>query len=147
MVGRPRTAYDLLGVSPKASTAEITSAYRRLLRRYHPDSRDVSRVRDTVDDGLGADAAAALRVIIEAYEVLRDPRSRADYDRRQEASTPTTSSVWAGADQGFIVRSAPVRWNDERASTSSVGQPTVPEQELELIKQLVRILHRRWNYW
>ena len=118
MVGQPRTAYDLLGVSPKASTAEITSAYRRLLRRYHPDSRDVSVAGDTVDDGLGADAASALRIIIGAYEVFRDPRSRADYDRRQEASTPTTSSLRGGADKGFILRAGPVRWNDERASTS-----------------------------
>ena len=146
VVGQRLTAYDLLGVSPEASTAEITSAYRGLLRRYHPDSRDATHVRDAVDHDLGTDAAGALRMIIEAYEVLRDPRRRADYDRRQEVQTPVRSSFPTGEEQGFILRAGPVRWNDERASTSSVGQPTVTDQELELMKQLVRILHRRWDY-
>ena len=46
---------------------------------------------------------SALRMIIEAYEVLRDPRSRADYDRRQEGVEPQRRAASrGGADQGFI---------------------------------------------
>ena len=147
MVGQRRTAYDLLGVSPGAHSAEITSAYRRLLRRYHPDSCDVSQAGHPVDDGLGTDAAAALGMIIEAYEVLHDPRSRADYDRRLEALMPPTTKFRVDADHGLLVRAGPVRWNDERASIGSVGRSTMTKQELELMNQLVRILYRRWDYW
>ena len=147
MVGQRLTAYDLLGVSAEAGTAEITSAYRRLLRRYHPDTRDVSQADHAADDGLGTDAAAALGMIIEAYEVLHDPRSRADYDRRLEELTPPTTKFRVDADHGLFVRAGPVRWNDERASTGSVGQPTITKQELELMNQLVRIVYRRWDYW
>ncbi len=36
--GRPRlNAYDVLGVGPSASEAEIKAAYHRELARYHPD--------------------------------------------------------------------------------------------------------------
>ncbi len=146
-VAVPLTAYDLLGVPPEAGAAEITSAYRRLLRRHHPDSRDVSQADRPVDDGLGTDAAAALRMIIEAYEVLRDPRSRADYDRRLEGHTPTKSSFQVGGDQDFIVRAGPVQWSDEPAPTGSVKHSSLTGQELQLMNQLVSILYRRWDYW
>ena len=84
------TAYERLGVLPGASAAEITSAYRRLLRRHHPDSRDMSQGPDSDAHAGGDDAAEALGPIIEAYAVLRDPGRRADYDRRQEALKPPT---------------------------------------------------------
>jgi len=146
MADQRPTAYDLLGVAPQASSAEITSAYRRLLRRHHPDSRGLSQVGDTADQGVGPDGAAALRTIIEAYEVLRDPRGRADYDRRLGALTPRTTSSRAGADRDLLVGAGPVRWEEGRAPTGRTVNPTISAQELELMRQLVGILHRRWGY-
>jgi len=74
------TAYDLLGVSPEASPAEITSAYRGLLRRHHPDSSHASPGPDELaareEEPPRGDAAEALRSIMDAYAVLRDPGSR-----------------------------------------------------------------------
>ena len=61
--------YDLLGVSPDASAEEIHRAYRRLARRYHPDT------------GAGAQERARFHQLSNAYEVLRDPGQRARYDR------------------------------------------------------------------
>jgi len=60
--------YQLLGVDPCASSAEITRAYRRLARRHHPD----------VDTAPGA--AQRFAEITRAYRVLSDPRARARYD-------------------------------------------------------------------
>lgn len=62
--------YRILGVSPNAKPDEIRSAYRRLLRRYHPD----------VYRGDPAVAAANCREVVDAYDVLIDPVARADYD-------------------------------------------------------------------
>lgn len=75
--------YAVLGVSPTATDDEITHAYRQLVRRHHPDSRDADA------DAAGADAA--LLDVLGAYAVLHHPQLRADYDRRhghRPASTP-----------------------------------------------------------
>jgi hypothetical protein len=62
--------YQLLGVPPGASGAEITRAWRRRAAAEHPDRRP----RD-------AAAPARFRTLLEAYQVLGDPARRARYDR------------------------------------------------------------------
>ena len=52
--------YEILGVTMNASADEITKAFRRLSRKYHPDINKE------------AEAAKKYKEITEAYEVLRD---------------------------------------------------------------------------
>lgn len=61
--------YKVLGVSRNADEKEIKSAYRKLARKYHPD----------VNPG-DPTAEERFKEISEAYEVLSDPRKRAQYD-------------------------------------------------------------------
>jgi len=61
--------YKLLGVAPEATADDIKKAYRRLARKYHPD---VSKE---------ANAEARFKEVGEAYEVLKDPEKRAEYDQ------------------------------------------------------------------
>jgi len=63
--------YEILKVAPKASRAEIKSAYRRLARKLHPDKNSGSE-----------ETARAFAKIAEAWEVLRDPKTRSIYDKR-----------------------------------------------------------------
>ncbi|MEB3983702.1 J domain-containing protein [Mycobacterium sp. 663a-19] len=72
----PYNPYTVLGVSPTATQAEITHAYRRHLRDYHPDTR-----RKAPNPG----ADERLRQILAAYALLRDPSRRAEYDRAHPA--------------------------------------------------------------
>src|SRR5690348_7717912 len=65
--------YSVLGVSPAATQAEITHAYRAQLRNFHPDVR-------SAESNPGADDR--LQQILGAYRLLRDPRRRRDYDRK-----------------------------------------------------------------
>jgi len=65
-----RDYYEILGVSKKAPDNEIKQAYRKLALKYHPD-------KNKGDKG----AEDKFKEATEAYEVLRDPKKRAAYDR------------------------------------------------------------------
>ncbi len=63
-----RNYYEILGVDPKASDSEIKKAYRKLVRKYHPDvSKDPDAVSKTSEINI-------------AYETLHDKEKRAEYD-------------------------------------------------------------------
>jgi molecular chaperone DnaJ len=66
----PKTHYDTLGVTKKASQDEIKKAYRKLAREYHPDKNP-------------GDAAAEekFKEVQGAYDVLSDDEKRQQYDR------------------------------------------------------------------
>jgi curved DNA-binding protein CbpA len=70
--------YEVLGVSPDASTDEIVAAFRAHAKALHPD-------RHPGDAG----AAERFKDLTLAYQTLIRPRSRAAYDRRHRH--PATS--------------------------------------------------------
>lgn len=65
-----RDYYEDLGVSKDASTDQISSAFRKLAALYHPD-------RNPGDKS----AEEKFKRVAEAYNVLRDPKTRATYDQ------------------------------------------------------------------
>lgn len=65
-----RDYYEILGVEKNASEADIKKAYRKMAMKYHPD-------RNKGD----ADAEKKFKEAAEAYEVLKDPQKRAQYDQ------------------------------------------------------------------
>lgn len=83
--------YKIMGVSPDASDKDIKTAYRKLARKYHPD---ISKE---------ANAEEQFKEMGEAYEVLRDPAKRAEYDQylknREFNQNPRHSSRHTGAGQ------------------------------------------------
>jgi len=60
----------VLGVPRDASEADIKKAYRRLAMECHPDRNDGDKA-----------AEEQFKEVSEAYDVLRDPQKRAQYDR------------------------------------------------------------------
>jgi curved DNA-binding protein CbpA len=77
-VVRPTDAYTTLGVDRDADDAAIATAYRNLARRYHPD---------VAGDG----ATSAMMRINAAFDLVRTPERRDDYDRdldEDEAGRP-----------------------------------------------------------
>jgi len=65
--------YEMLGVNPEGTEKEIASAYRKKALKYHPDKNP------------GAAAEAIFLKLSRAYQVLLDPKKKADYDKLQKA--------------------------------------------------------------
>ena len=76
--------YAVLGVAPDATQAEISSAFRRLVRRHHPDLRNAAGSDDIPADAVAID----LDQVLSAYAVLRNPDRRADHDRQTRPRRP-----------------------------------------------------------
>lgn len=69
MPGTLKNYYEILGVPRSATTEQIRTAYRKLLLKFHPDKN----VGDTYFEEWS-------KKINEAFEVLKDPEIRAEYD-------------------------------------------------------------------
>ena len=68
-----RDLYEILGVSPDASDEDIKRTYRRKARTLHPDA--------------GGDEEQ-FKELTTAYEILRNPEARANYDRYGDPRGP-----------------------------------------------------------
>ena len=71
------TYYETLCVKPNASTDEIKSGYRRMVKQWHPD---------VCHD---PDATEVFRAVQHAFEILSNPRSKARYDVGLKLSATT----------------------------------------------------------
>lgn len=149
MSSRQPDPYAILGLTRDATSAQISQAYRALVRHYHPDTRGV----DSSTLPAGA-ADSALQRILDAYTVLHDPVSRDRYDRlhprpgaqRPEAQTERSEhrhphrQPSPPSDQPLI-QAGPVRWHPP-GTTADTRQST--GEPLDPIEQLVALL-RHWT--
>jgi len=134
---RPRqpSPYDVLGVRPDASDRDITRAYRRLARAWHPDTRPA-----------GAGATARFQAVSDAYELLSDPAQRAVYDERQRHRPVTRQhrlpgpAMWAGP-----VRVEPLP-GDSRPGRAGAGRASA-EVRLVILAELARAFRRDDRNW
>ena len=65
-----RDYYEVLGVDKKVGEDEIKSAYRKLAIKFHPDKNKGNK-----------EAEDKFKEATEAYEVLKDPKKRGQYDQ------------------------------------------------------------------
>jgi len=80
--------YKVLQVDPEAEDEVIAAAYRRLARKYHPDT------------ATGAEAVGRMQSINAAWEVIGNPTRRATYDRQRAVEAAISRSGVAGGTAG-----------------------------------------------
>ena len=99
--------YKILGVAREATADEIRKAHRRLSRELHPDKHPGDKA-----------TAERFKQVQEAYEVLKDPQKREQYDRYGSAF-----KGGGGWGQG------PFRWETRTARASARAWPeTTPRR-------------------
>jgi molecular chaperone DnaJ len=82
--------YKVLGVSKDVSEEELKKTYRKLSRKYHPDTNPGD-----------AKAEAKFKEVSEAYSVLSDSKERAEYDQMRAMGPGPRFNPGAGGGQGF----------------------------------------------
>lgn len=79
--------YKTLQVDPEAEDEVIAAAYRRLARKYHPDTAGgsaASRGGEAASEAALEAASAKMMALNAAWELIGDPRRRAMFDRDRE---------------------------------------------------------------
>ena len=80
-----RDYYEVLSVNRDADEEEIKKAYRKLAIQFHPDKNPDNKA-----------AEDKFREATEAYEILRDPKKRQQYDRFGHAGLEGMGSDFSG---------------------------------------------------
>src|SRR5262245_207104 len=84
-----RDYYEVLGLKRNAGEQDIKNAFSKLAKELHPDCNPGN-----------IEAERRFKEINEAYEVLKDPRKRAAFDRFGHAAFDGAAGGGAGA-HGF----------------------------------------------
>ena len=99
-----RDYYEVLGVSKNASEKELKSAYRKLAKKYHPDTNHGNKY-----------AEKQFQEVTEAYGVLSDPEKKKLYD--QFGFAAFDGSMGDGGAQGSYTGN----WNNWNTGNWSAG--------------------------
>src|SRR5215218_8339233 len=86
-----RCYYEVLGVEKSADEQTIRAAHRKLAMQHHPDRNPGDK-----------DAEIKFKEVSEAFEVLRDPKKKARYDRYGHAGLEDAGGGFGQDAQGGI---------------------------------------------
>lgn len=75
MKKKDKSYYQILGLMPDASAADIKRAYRNIVKAQHPDVGHHAKSKKELERD-----TEEMLLINEAYETLRDKRKRTEYD-------------------------------------------------------------------
>jgi tetratricopeptide (TPR) repeat protein len=113
---KTRNHFEVLGLSRSVGETEVKEAYFRLAKRFHPDVHHRASLGDMREK-----LEAVFIRLGQAYEELRDPRKRADYEERL-GRRPRFDAPAAGS----------------HAAAPAPEAPPDPEEEARLAEESIR---------
>jgi tetratricopeptide (TPR) repeat protein len=116
---KTRNHFEILGLSRSVGEAEVKEAYFRLAKRFHPDVHHGTSLGDLRDE-----LEEIFIRLGEAYEVLRDPRKRGDYEDRLGRQRPRPAAPSTATGTGSAAEPAapePAREPEEEARVAQAS--------------------------
>ena len=104
--------YQILGVEPDCSEAELKKAYRRSVMKYHPDKQA----------NPSEEATQKFLKIVDAYTVLSNPIQQEQYDKEQVIN----NAVEQAKAQMSKERKQKIEELNLREKAAKVGDPLQP---------------------
>lgn len=89
---KTKNHFEILGIEPGANDAQVKEAYFRLAKRFHPDTHHDPALADLRDQ-----LEAVFIRLGAAYDVLRNPRTRAGHGAELAARAPRVTVLPAQA--------------------------------------------------
>ena len=89
---KTRNHFEVLGIPKASSEAQVKEAYFKLARRFHPDAHHDKSMADLRDK-----LEAVFIRLGQAYEVLRNPKSRTAYEEDLASRMPRAAKAAAPA--------------------------------------------------
>ncbi|KAL5229594.1 hypothetical protein ABZP36_028370 [Zizania latifolia] len=83
-----KTYYEVLSVNEGASYDEVRAGYRAAILNAHPD-----KCQAKVDSLVLSDEQGEFLSVRKAWEVLRDPKSRVEYDKQLQMSRQNSANI------------------------------------------------------
>ena len=114
---KTRNHFEILGIPRASNETQVKEAYFRLAKRFHPDTQHDASLAD-----LASQIEASFIRIGQAYETLRNPKSRGQYEERLGSSR--SGSMFQTPPQGSTA-----------ATSAAVAKPPEPPPPPEPPKQ------------
>jgi curved DNA-binding protein CbpA len=124
-----RNHFEVLGLSRSVGETEVKEAYFRLAKRFHPDVHHGTSLGDLNDQ-----LEAVFIRLGEAYDVLRDPRRRADYEQRLGRPRPGLPSAPAAQ---RVAEAASSTAAEKPTQTKTARAAADPEPRLPLAEDAI----------
>jgi curved DNA-binding protein CbpA len=137
---KTRTHFEVLSI-PRASTeAQVKEAYVRLAKRFHPDTEHDPGLSD-----LANKIEAIFIRIADAYDILRNPRTRASYEERLGPTrlAPGPASGPSGNKPAAADAAQP---SAEAPAATAAGPSRGPQEIAQALKLAERLLQQE-KYW
>lgn len=122
---KTKNHFEVLGIEPGANDAQVKEAYFRLAKRFHPDTHHDPALADLRDQ-----LEAVFIRLGAAYDVLRNPRTRAGHEAELAARAPRVTVLPA---QAPTPRVAPAPEPPPPPAT-----PSDPAQDARAVQEALR---------
>ncbi|KAI9315411.1 DNAJ heat shock N-terminal domain-containing protein [Obelidium mucronatum] len=128
------THYEALGIPADSSNEDIKRQYQKLVLQLHPDKAGANTHSPSAAPLHRFSRELHLQLVLKAWEVLRDPETKAIYDRELASNGGRGSSAQNGI-MNAQVDLDDMEYNEDASSFSSScrcgGEYVITEAELE----------------